>query len=356
MDLGDAKAWCRAERDLARPLAQLTGYFARLDERLSPMHGLAAPASTSMEEPEPAMLGHLAGEEAVALAQSHGARVSLDAFLLWRHGAPLGRTDPAALATAGWAARRLSAPAARDRHLISGPDELRAFLGRGRVQGRGDGLSNPILDPFLDRSAGLLWDDAAVGFCAALAALGSLAPLVRAAAAAALWRTSGLGSALEGTVLAMRLAAASWEADSAGLGSDGRMSAGGQGYARFLPLGGVPTMRRSTGQGPVPHDAQLACLASFLDAGLARLPPALAGVSRRQSWLATAQRAAPAGRVARAALPVIALASLVSSNLLRDRLGVTQQAANQALTQLAARGLIEEVSGQRRYRFWRARL
>lgn len=381
-DWATPAGWERAEQRLARPLAQLTGLFARLDERL----GAAQGAEDRDRQDADAALTRLAGEEAVALARAEGARLSLDAFLLWRYGAPLGRTDPSALARAGWAARRLAAPSAADAAMQRDPEGLRAFLGR-------DGpVSDLALQPFLDRIAGAQWAEAAEAFCADLKALSGLSPLTRAAAASLFWRLGGLGTELEGAVLAARCAAgADADADDptaidAGhspIASSLQAVRPGLRFARFLPLGMLPRARKQAGgltragrtapaaSGFRPHlirtglqqtgfaqagFAQTDVLAALLQAGLARLPPLLAGLTRRRGWRAYAASQIPGVGVAPAVLDVLARETLVSANLLRDRLGVSQQAANAALTRLAERGLIEEVSGQRRYRLWRARL
>jgi predicted ArsR family transcriptional regulator len=83
----------------------------------------------------------------------------------------------------------------------------------------------------------------------------------------------------------------------------------------------------------------------------------LAGLARRRDWVlrAGAEAGRLPGRLPGAAVRLLAEESLVSANLLRDRLGVSQQAANQVLRRLAALGLAEEISGQRRFRVWRAR-
>lgn len=314
IDLAAAAPWAAAERALARPLADLAALFARLDERLASGDAGAGWA-------------RLAAGEAAALARAAGARVTVVSLLLWRHGAPPGRASPRDLAAAGWALRRLAAPAGPVAADVAG---LRAFLGLDGSR------TDPALAPLLDRATGAEGEAAAAGFLADLAGLSGLHPLTRAAAALALWRAHGAGGAeprLEGAVLAARIGAA------------------GFGGARFLPLGGLPRPAGAVGRG-----AAAAWLAAVLAAGLSRLPGLLAEVAARRDWAARSEAHVPPGRVARAVLKILADEPVVSANLLRDRLGISQQAANAALVALGRAGLAEEVSGQRRYRVWQARI
>ncbi|RMF33170.1 MAG: hypothetical protein D6754_17370, partial [Alphaproteobacteria bacterium] len=124
--------------------------------------------------------------------------------------------------------------------------------------------------------------------------------------------------------------------------------------ARFLPAGGLVRLR----PGRDAAGEAAARLAGFVERATARIGPLLAGLSRRRDWRARAAAAARdmPGRSPARAVAVIAGETLVSANLLRDRLAITQQAANAVLRRLAAAGLIEELSGQSRYRLWRARL
>lgn len=317
--LVDPAPWREAERGHVRPLAEVAAALARLDERLG-------------AEPGGAGLGRIAEEEAVLLVRADGGRLALETFLLWRHGAPGRGSEPGALARAGWAARRLAAP--WEGHAPpADAAALRAFLGHGGRE------ADPVLAPLLGRPTGAAWEAAAEDFLAALGALAGLHPLTRAAAALALWRAAGLGAEgewLEGAVMAARLAAE------------------GQGRARFLPLGAAPRIGRARS----PGEAAMLRLGAFLAAASHRLGPLLAGLARRRDWAerAQAQAAALPGRLPGRVLALAAAESLVSANLVRDRLGVSQQAANEVLRRLAASGLVEELSGQRRYRLWRARL
>ncbi|QDL94785.1 hypothetical protein FDP22_23225 (plasmid) [Paroceanicella profunda] len=308
-DLSDPEAWAAAERQMPRRLARVAALLARLDERLAGSG--AAPA-------------RLAEEEAVALTRADGARLGLEAFLLWRHGAPAGSTAPGALLAAGWAARRLTG-AAPDPE--AGAAGLRQFLGH-------DGSETDLaLRPLLRRPTGADWDAEAAAWSQEMTGLAGLHPLTRGAAALALWHGHGLGgpgAVLEGGVLAARIAAAD------------------QARARFLPLGAAP---RAAGPGPE------ARLEAFLARAEARIEPVLAALARRADWADTARLrvAALPGQLAEAAAGVLAAEHLVSANLLRDRLGVSQQAANAVLRRFAEMGLIREISGQKRYRLWQIR-
>lgn len=301
----DLASWQAAEAASGPRLAEAAAGLARLDERLA----------LGMGEGGLALLG--AGE-AVALARAGGARVSLDGLMLWRHGAVGGGADPAGLRAAGWALRRLTGPAGETAALAT-PGGLGRFLADGEDEDK-----DPRDDPAPPRP-GL------AELAGALAALAPLHPLTRAAAAWALWRAAmGREAAVEGRVLVARLGAA------------------GQGAARFLPLGPLAPARRPGAE---------AALTALLDAAIPALGAARGLLARRADWrrAAEAEAASLPGRLAIAVVAQLAEAPLLSANALRDRLGITQQAANATLARLAALGLVEEVSGQARYRVWRAR-
>lgn len=315
-DLAGPALWVAAERACARPLADLAAALARLDERLS-------------TGPDPAAeWARLALEEAAALARGAGLRAPLEALVLWRHGAPAGRVARRDLLAAAAAARRLAAPPGMTAAALADAAGLRRFLGLSGLR------TDPVLVPLLERPSGPDWMRAAEGFLADLAALAGLHPLTRGAAALALWRGHGPGGG-------------SWRLDGAVLAA--RVAAEGQGGARFLPLGDLPGPRAG-----IAAAGAEAWLTAFLAAGLARVQGILADIRRRRDWAARAAAAAPPGRVVRAAVALLAAEPVVSANLLRDRAGVSQQAANAALVALARAGLAEEISGQRRYRIWRA--
>jgi ribosomal protein S25 len=331
--------WLRAERELARPLAGAAAGLARLDERL------AGDGATTLRAVQ-----RLAEVEAVALVRSAGGRLPLDTFLLWRHGAPGRNAEPQALLAAARAVRRLAAPAGSAGGIPGNPAALAAFLG-----GSGDDhgvpgappadpgperpatvpAGSPAGRPPADRRRAGGWHEAATAFLADLRALGDLHPLTRAAAVPLLWQGRDLGSrdgGLESAVIAARIAAE------------------GQTCLGFAPVGAI---LRARGDARAPDR-----LGAFLIATAERCRTVLAAETRRRDWARVAAEAAAGlpGRLPAAVVDLTGAETLVSANLVRDRLGVSQQAANLALRRLTARGLVEEVSGQRRYRLWRARL
>lgn len=315
-DLGP-DVFARAERDCARALADAAASLARLDERLA---GLSDGA-----------LSDLAEHEVVELCWAQGDMLAHDRLLLWTH-AGLGQGQ--LILRAAWAVRRLVAPASAHAQLgdVAG---LRAFLALAQP-----GSTDPALDPFRRRMPPERWAEEAEGFLADLSAAGSLHPLTRGCAAYLGWHWRELGE--PGDVLEAGVIAA-------------RVAASGQGSARFAPLVfGNRLALRAIGQGA---DTTMR-LGQFLDATRAATDRALGRLARMQDWRTRAMPRAGAmpGRLPTDVVRQMGQTPIVSANLMRDRLGVTQQAANAALRRLAGAGLIEEVSGQRRYRVWRARL
>jgi hypothetical protein len=343
--LASDAAWRAAEAAHAAALARVAAAQARLDERLrvaaagpgaAPDGGSdggsdggpdGGPDGEAAGVP-PAVAG-LAAAEAVALAAATGAgRIGLEAFLLWRQGGRQGGADPAALLAAGWAARRLAAAPAP---LPADPDGLFGFLEHGAA-GPAAGLA-----ALTGRPAGAARAAAAAAVLAALAGLAARHPLTRAAALPALWHRAGLGAgpgALEGAVLALRAGAA------------------GQGTLGFLPLGRLPRVA------PVADPARAASdrLGALLGLAGARLAAVAGELERRAEWRRAALRQAAGlpGRVPRALAALLAEMPLLSAGLAAARLGITPQAANAGFRALARAGLARELTGQRRFRVWRA--
>lgn len=299
--LVDPSAWLAAEAASAGELARAAAAFGALDERLR-----QAPPGwrQRLALNEVAELGWLAGDRIPAdrLGQYHALRLA---------GV---QDDSLALARAGWALRRLT----------DGPPpeaDLAAFLGRS-------GSAVPALLP-------ADWQQA-------LAEAATLHPLSRAGFA---FRTGqmlmaaegpgrgGAAAVIEPAVVAARIAA-----------SEAR------GGARFQPLaqGGMSGLRA---RGPLPgwlaqwyRGAEAAALACLLHLD------ALAGWQRR----AESRLSGLSGRTPPRLLAVLAEWPLVSAPMAEALTGASRAAVQRNLDRFHGAGLIREVTGQGRFRFWMA--
>lgn len=306
-------AWQAAEAGAAVALARAAAAFGALDERLRQAppgwrHRLALI--------EVAELGWLAGDRIPAdrLAQYHALRLA---------GA---QDDSLALARAGWALRRLT----------GGPDpetDLAGFLGRagaasdlGPDPGSGAGSAPLALSD---------WDQA-------LAGAAGLHPLSRAALAYRIGQLlmaetgpgrGGAAAVIEPAVAAARIAAAE-----------------GRGGLPFQPLaqGGMSGLRA---RGPLPgwladwyRGAETAALACLLH------------LDRLAGWQARGHEVLDglSGRTPPRLLAVLAEWPLVSAPMAEALTGASRAAVQRNLARFEAAGMIREVTGQGRFRYWTA--
>jgi hypothetical protein len=311
-----AEAWLEAERALARPLAEAVEAFARLDERLrawDPAHARAA-------------VERLALGQAAALLWAEGAAVEAERLTLWgasRIGRGAG--EEAAMARAAWAARRL----ARGRWGPASPGAAPRPLGRTPAD-EGEGGARAAAAA---RRRADAWPAAAGEWAAGLRTLRAAHRFTQACAAERAWTRAGPSvrtDAVEPAVAAMRIA--------------GRAGRGG---APFAPL----ARRRSPG-GARPVDA-LRGFCADLAAGCAG---ALIVLERTQVWRARAEDGVAdlSGRTPRALVALLAARVAVSAQDAADAAGVSVSAAQRNLALLAERGLAREITGQGRFRMWRA--
>ncbi|MDN5788059.1 helix-turn-helix domain-containing protein [Pseudorhodobacter sp.] len=304
--LYDVDAWVSAEATLAQPLAELAFLAGRLVERL---------------RRAPGMVDRLAMGEAVELSWLAGDRVSADSLALWHHlciGS--AREDAQALGRADWALRRL----------IAGPgplEDLRTFLGRHNpAEGEaGSPLSHRIAD----------WQDA-------MAEVRGLHPITQAAFGFSLWPLAepSQGSALEDHAPAQLLESAVAATRIAAL-------IGGQGM-RFLPLAldGGSALRLG---GPV--QARLSRWILGADQAARK---ALVQLDQVEDWVVRAEAATAtmSGRT-RQHLIAALLANPVLSAPMAEALTKSSRAAVQRnMTRFEDLGLIREITGQGRFRFW----
>lgn len=293
--------WQRAEADCAARLARVAARFGALDDRLR-------------RGPE-GWRHRLALIEAAELSWFVGDRIGPDRLALWISMRLSGvQEDMAALARVGWAMRRLTGG--------PGPeDDLAAFLDRR------DPESLPDDDePFADRAGAWL---------EMMAFAAELHPITRACMGFHLWRLAGLGQhsdQLEAAVTAGRVAA-----------REGR-------GAIFAPLamGGAGGLRTD---GP-PRERLARWLTGMEEACLTAMRH-LDDIEA-WSWKAETRMSALSGKTPPALRRTLAEWPLVSAPMAETLTKASRAAVQRNLAWMEARGLIREVTGQGRFRMWRA--
>jgi hypothetical protein len=293
--------WRKAEAGHAARLARVTGRLGALDDRLR-------------RGPE-GWRHRLALIEAADLSWFVGDRIGPDRLALWISLRLSGvQDDTAALSHVGWAVRRLTGG--------PGPEvDLSAFLDRRDPENMADEA-----EPFADRAGG--WLDL-------MAQAADLHPITRACMGFHLWSLAGLGQQgdrLEATVTAARIAA-----------SEGK-------GAVFAPLtmGGAGGLRAG---GP-PADR----LARWLDGMETACLTAMRHLDDIEAWSARAEieMSRLSGKTPPALSAVLTEWPLVSAPMAETLTGASRAAVQRNLAWMEARGLIREMTGQGRYRMWRA--
>jgi hypothetical protein len=293
--------WRKAEADNAAGLARVAGRLGGLDERLR-------------RGPE-GWRHRLALIEAADLSWFAGDRIGPDRLALWIALRLSGvQDDTAALARVGWAVRRLT----------GGPRpevDLAAFVDRRDPEN----LANEA-ESFADRAGG--WLDV-------MAQAADLHPISRACMGFHLWSLAGLGQhgdRVEAAVTAARIAT-----------SEGR-------GAIFVPLamGGAGGLRA----GGTAADR----LVRWLDGMESASRTAMRHLDDIEAWSARSETemATLSGRTPPALRAVLTEWPLVSAPMAEVLTGASRAAVQRNLAWMEKRGLIREVTGQGRYRMWRA--
>jgi HTH DNA binding domain. len=293
--------WRRAEAGHAARLARVAGRLGALDERLK-----RGPVGWRHR---------LALIEVADLSWFAGDRVAPDRLALWISMRLCGvQDDTAALARVGWAVRRLT----------GGPRpeiDLAAFLDR-----RDPENMEHQVEPFTDRAGG--WLDL-------MAQAADLHPISRACMGFHLWSLAGLGQhgdRMEAAVTAARIAA--------GDGSGAIFAPLAMGGAGGLRAGGPPTVR----------------LACWIDGMETACLTAMRQLDDTEAWSAraVAELASLSGRTPPALCAVLTEWPLVSAPMAEALTGASRAAVQRNLAWMEARGLIREVTGQGRFRMWKA--
>ena len=294
-------AWARAEAGCAARLARVAGRLGALDDRLR-----RGPSGWRHR---------LALIEAAELSWFVGDRVSPDRLALWIALRLSGaQEDSGALSRVGWAVRRLTGG--------PGPEAgLADFLDRRDPENIADDAER-----FTDRADGWL---------ALMGAARHFHPITRACLGFHLWSLAGLGQhgdRMEAAVTAGRVAAAE--------GKGAIFAPVAMGGAGGLRAGGPPAERLIRWLDGMDN----ACLAAMrhlddLEIWSTRVETAMSVLSGRTP---------PALRAALTEWP------LVSAPMAETLSGASRAAVQRNLAWMEAHGLIREVTGQGRFRMWRA--
>jgi hypothetical protein len=298
--LGD---WQRAEASLAARLARVAGRLGALDDRVR-------------RGPE-GWRHRLALIEAAELSWFSGDRLTADRLALWIALRLSGvQEDAAALARVGWAVRRLTGG--------PGPDTgLSGFLGRHDPTHEAD---DPYGDPFTGRADS--WQ-------VLMQSGGALHPITRACMGFHLWALAGLGQQgdrLEAAVTAARIAT--------GDGEGAVFAPLAMGGAGGLRAGGAPPVR----------------LARWLEGMESALLAAMRHLDQIEDWSvhAATVMAPLSGRTPALLRSALTDWPLLSAPMAEALTGASRAAVQRNLTWMEGRGLIREVTGQGRFRMWRA--
>lgn len=297
--------WRKAEAGSAAHLARLASRIGALDDRLK-------------RGPE-GWRHRLALIEAADLSWFAGDRIGPDRLALWISLRLSGvQDDTAALTRLGWAVRRLT----------GGPGpvpDLSAFLDRRDPENLVDEA-----EPFADRAGG--WLDL-------MAQAADLYPITRACMGFHLWSLAGLGQQgdrMEAAVTAARIVA-----------SEGPNANGGAVFAP-LAMGGAGGLR--AGGPPVER------LARWLDGMETACLTAMRHLDDIEDWAARVETIMRplSGKTPPALRSVLTEWPLVSAPMAEALTGASRAAVQRNLAWMEARGLIREMTGQGRYRMWRA--
>jgi hypothetical protein len=293
--------WQRAEAGNAARLARVAGRIGALDDRLK-------------RGPE-GWRHRLALMEAADLSWFVGDRISPDRLALWISLRLSGvQDDTTALARVGWAVRRLTGG--------PGPEvDLSAFLDRRDPENMVDEA-----ELFADRAGS--WLDM-------MAQAAVLHPITRACMGFHLWSLAGLGQQgdrMEAAVTAARIVASE---------SKGAMFAPlAMGGAGGLRAGGPPAERFARWL----EGMEIACLT------------AMRQLDDIEAWSARAESmmTALSGKTPHALRAAFSEWPLVSAPMAEALTGASRAAVQRNLAWMEEKGLVREMTGQGRYRMWRA--
>ena len=293
--------WRSAEACNAARLARVAGRIGALDDRL-------------MRGPE-GWRHRLALIEAAELSWFAGDRIGPDRLALWISMRLSGvQDDTGALGRVGWAVRRLTGG--------PGPEvDLSAFLDRRDPENMADEA-----EPFADRAGGWL---------NLMAQAAELHPITRACMGFHLWSLAGLGQQgdrMEAAVTAARIAASE--------GKGAAFAPLAMGGAKGLRAGGPPAERLVRWL----EGTETACLAA-----MRHLDDIEAWASRAETEMTPLS-----GKTPRALRAVLTDWPIVSAAMAEAMTSSSRAAVQRNLAWMEKHCLIREVTGNGRFRMWRA--
>ncbi len=303
------EGWLSAEAGAGRALARASTAFARFDERLRQF---------------PQGAGRIAMLCASAALEAQGDWVPSERLALYL-ALREGTSDEAPeYRAADWAVRRLLGG-------LDPREDLRGFLGRYATDH--DGFD--AVDLFGEPARGPEFEDLARDWLVLLEELADqgMPDLARAGVALHMWRLSDIsmpGSVVEAAVLASAVGS-----------QEGRA-------ATFVPAmlaGRVDLLARGT-----PAERLVGWLKA-VEGGCLR---ALLELERVQSWQGRAGEAVAdlSGRTPAMLIDAFVVHPVVSAEMIAADSGASKAAVRRNLATFEGRGLIREVTGQERFRFW----
>lgn len=300
----DPNAWIKAEGQVGRELAAASAASARLDERLR-----MGPAGQAER---------LAIVEVEGLLWAQGERIPAERIALYLRLRESTVEGAQALASAGWAVRRMLGSA--------GPSDLATFLGRQAVE-------VDSLQEVSTRPVGIEFDGIAEAWQAIVDQFDDAHPMTQAAAAFHAWRAFGLsepGDVIEGAVAA------------------GKIGASGNRALQFLPI--AMADRYALTLGGTAEERLRAWLKAVENACLRGLMM----LEQLEEWRDRAREATAglSGKTSPALIEVFVKSPMVSVAMGAKMTGASKAAVQRNLTKFDELGLITETTGQGRYRFW----
>lgn len=306
----EANVWRAAERECYRELIAAVQAVTRFGERLKQF-------PDSVRE-------RFAVDTVSAVLRSEGTWVGADQIALYRTLRIASGDQAQVLARASWAVRRLLAGTHPRR------DGLHEFLGRVEVDA-------PMQVPGGERPLGGELVALSDQWAHALERFSDCHALTRAAFGFAVWRAEGITPFEE--LLEPMVAA---------------LIAGAGGLAAFLPMvQGHRLDRHSLKPGEAGAAARLKVFYGAVEAGALA---ALLELDRLVTWQAQARGAIAdlSGRTPPLMVEAFLKARVVSAEWLASEIGCSPVSARRNLKIFEERGLVREVTGQGRYRFWTA--
>lgn len=321
VQLPDADAWRAAENGQGRGLAEAASEVARLDQAVKGWGSV--PGGDGVTH-------RLALLEVAGLSWAEGQRLPVERLALYgvlRLSA--SDADHRDLALAEWARERLLG--------VRDPFQPEAYLGRVRVEE--DGLceinaiggmgQRPVGEEF--QSLSDRWRDAVQG--------ADLHPVTRAAFGFHLWRglgLSGFDGVIEPSIITAKLAATPNRgvADQVHLPFVPLAMAGVQG----LMAGGAPERKLELWNTGVANAARAARLE----------------LDRLADWRLRAVEATAdlSGKTPAALITALIQTPVLSAQVAETLTGASRAAVQRNLALFTERGLVREITGQERYRFW----